>query len=294
MNNNRLEGASTITQQVAKNFLLTNEVSIKRKIKEAILSFRIEKAYTKEKILELYLNQIYLGKGTYVVAAASLEYFDKSVKELSYSEAALLAAMPKAPSRYNPFKHYNEAKLRRNLVLNNLHENNIINSDQLIKYRLEEIKLKKRKIKLLKEANYYSEEIRRNIKDNYGFDKLYAEGLSIKSALDKDLQLYALSALRKGIESYDRRHGWRGPILNTKLDSNWKKKIKEKKLDPSLKWEFAEIVEVKDLEIIFNVLNQKKNIIIKASDIKWAIKNTIYDSFKINDVIFVHKNYLTT
>ena len=290
MNNNRLEGASTITQQVAKNFLLTNEVSIKRKIKEAILSFRIEKAYTKEKILELYLNQIYLGEGTYGVAAASLEYFDKSVKELSYSEAALLAAMPKAPSRYNPFKHYNEAKLRRNLVLNNLHENNIINSDQLIKYRLEEIKLKKRKIKLLKEANYYSEEIRRNIKDNYGFDKLYAEGLSIKSALDKDLQLYALSALRKGIELYDRRHGWRGPILNTKLDSNWKKKIKEKKLDPSLKWEFAEIVEVKDLEIIFNVLNQKKNIIIKASDIKWAIKNTIYDSFKINDVIFVHKN----
>jgi len=218
MNNNRLEGASTITQQVAKNFLLTNEVSIKRKIKEAILSFRIEKAYTKEKILELYLNQIYLGEGTYGVAAASLEYFDKSVKELSYSEAALLAAMPKAPSRYNPFKHYNEAKLRRNLVLNNLHENNIINSDQLIKYRLEEIKLKKRKIKLLKEANYYSEEIRRNIKDNYGFDKLYAEGLSINSALDKDLQLYALSALRKGIESYDRRHGWRGPILNTKDD----------------------------------------------------------------------------
>jgi penicillin-binding protein 1A len=189
INNNRLEGASTITQQVAKNILLTNEVSIKRKIKEAILSFRIEKAYTKEKILELYLNQIYLGEGTYGVAAASLEYFDKSVKELNYSEAALLAAMPKAPSRYNPFKHYNEAKLRRNLVLNNLHENNIINNDQLVKYRSEEIKLKKRKIKLLKEANYYSEEIRRNIKDNYGFDKLYAEGLSIKSALDKDLQL---------------------------------------------------------------------------------------------------------
>ena len=290
INNNRLEGASTITQQVAKNILLTNEVSIKRKIKEAILSFRIEKAYTKEKILELYLNQIYLGEGTYGVAAASLEYFDKSVKELNYSEAALLAAMPKAPSRYNPFKHYNEAKLRRNLVLNNLHENNIINNDQLVKYRSEEIKLKKRKIKLLKEANYYSEEIRRNIKDNYGFDKLYAEGLSIKSALDKDLQLYALSALRKGIESYDRRHGWRGPILNTKLDSNWKKKIKEKKLDPSLKWEFAEIVEVKDLEIIFNVLNKKKNKTIKANDIKWAIKNTIYDSFKANDIIFVHKN----
>ena len=125
-NNKRLEGASTITQQVAKNFLLTNEVSIKRKVKEAILAFRIEKAYSKEKILELYLNQIYLGEGTYGIAAASLEYFDKSVKELNYSEAALLAALPKAPSKYNPFKYYDEAKLRRNLVLQNLNQNNFI------------------------------------------------------------------------------------------------------------------------------------------------------------------------
>ena len=126
----RLEGASTITQQVAKNFLLTNEVSLRRKIKEAILAFRIEKAYTKKKILELYLNQIYLGEGTYGIAAASLEYFDKSVKELNYSEAALLAALPKAPSKYNPFKYYTEAKLRRNLVLQNLNENSFIsNSD---------------------------------------------------------------------------------------------------------------------------------------------------------------------
>jgi len=228
-NNKRLEGASTITQQVAKNFLLTNEVSLKRKIKEAILAFRIEKAYTKEKILELYLNQIYLGEGTYGVAAASLEYFDKSIKELNYSEAALLAALPKAPSKYNPFRHYDEAKLRRNLVLINLNENNFINNNELEKYRKEEINLKKRKIELLKEANYYTEEIRRIIKDSYGFDKLYAEGLSIKSALDVDHQLYALSALRSGIESYDRRHGWRGPILNTKLEVNWQEKLKEKK-----------------------------------------------------------------
>ena len=110
INDKRLEGASTITQQVAKNFLLTNEVSLRRKIKEAILAFRIEKAYTKERILELYLNQIYLGEGTYGIAAASLEYFDKSVKELNYSESALLAALPKAPSKYNPFKYKEEAK----------------------------------------------------------------------------------------------------------------------------------------------------------------------------------------
>ena len=220
INDKRLEGASTITQQVAKNFLLTNEISLKRKIKEAILAFRIEKAYSKEKILELYLNQIYLGSGTYGIAAASLEYFDKSVKELSYSEAALLAALPKAPSKYNPFKFYDEAKLRRNLVLQNLNENNFINSVELKKYKLEEINLKKRKIKLLQEANYYTEEIRRIIKDNYGFDKLYAEGLAIKSPLDINYQLYALSALRTGIELYDKRHGWRGPILNTKTKKN--------------------------------------------------------------------------
>ena len=122
----RLEGASTITQQVAKNFLLTSEVSLNRKIKEAILAFRIERVLSKERILELYLNQIYLGEGTYGIAAASLEYFDKSVKELNYSESALIAALPKAPSKYNPFKYLDEATFRRNLVLKNLKENNFI------------------------------------------------------------------------------------------------------------------------------------------------------------------------
>ena len=124
--NKRLEGASTITQQIAKNFLLTNEVSYKRKIKEAILAFRIERAYSKERILELYLNQIYLGQGTYGIAAASLEYFDKSVKDLDYPEAALLAALPKAPSKYDPYKYSEVAKFRRDLVLKNLKENNYI------------------------------------------------------------------------------------------------------------------------------------------------------------------------
>ena len=128
--NKRLEGASTITQQVAKNFLLTNEISLKRKIKEAILAFRIEKAYTKKRILELYLNEIYLGQGTYGVASASLEYFNKSVKELDYNEAALLAALPKAPSKYNPYKSKSLAKTRRNLVLNNLMENGYISNKQ--------------------------------------------------------------------------------------------------------------------------------------------------------------------
>ena len=131
LNNKRLEGASTITQQVAKNFLLTNEVSLKRKVKEAILAFRIERAYSKERILELYLNQIYLGEGTYGIAAASLEYFDKAVKDLNYVESALLAALPKAPSRYNPYKYPEQATFRRNLVIKNLHENNFISKKEL-------------------------------------------------------------------------------------------------------------------------------------------------------------------
>ena len=290
INEKRLEGASTITQQVAKNFLLTNEVSIKRKIKEAILAFRIEKAYSKEKILELYLNQIYLGEGTYGIAAASLEYFDKSVKELNYTEAALLAALPKAPSKYNPFRFYEEAKLRRNLVLQNLNENNFINNKELKEYKLEEINLKKRKIKLLQEANYYTEEIRRIIKDNYGYDKLYAEGFSIKSALDVNYQVYALSALRSGIESYDRRHGWRGPILNTNSEIEWKEKLKEKKIDSSLRWNFAKITNVKDSGIAFEILNEKDQGTIQVKNLKWAINKSIYDSFRINDIIFVHKN----
>jgi len=289
-NNKRLEGASTITQQVAKNFLLTNEVSIKRKIKEAILAFRIEKAYTKEKILELYLNQIYLGEGTYGIAAASLEYFDKSIKELSYSESALLAALPKAPSKYNPFKYYAEAKVRRNLVLKNLSDNNFISRNELIEYTKEEINLKKRKIKLLKEANYYTEEVRRIIKENYGFDKLYAEGLSIKSSLDVDYQLHALHALRSGIESYDKRHGWRGPVLNTKIKKNWKKELKKKKIDTSLGWKFAEITNVQESEIIFKTVDEGEKGIIQKTNLKWAIKKTIYDSFKINDIVFVNKN----
>ena len=145
MSSKRLEGASTITQQVAKNFLLTNEVSFNRKIKEAILAFRIERALSKERILELYLNQIYLGSGSYGVAAASLEYFDKSIKELSYNEAALLAALPKAPSKYNPYNNIVLAKFRRDLVLKNLFDNNFIKQNKYLKFKNQPIQLKKTK-----------------------------------------------------------------------------------------------------------------------------------------------------
>tara|TARA_Y100000748_G_scaffold98987_1_gene82407 strand:+ start:164 stop:1168 length:1005 start_codon:yes stop_codon:yes gene_type:complete len=218
--NKRLEGASTITQQVAKNFLLTNEVSLNRKIKEAILAFRIERAYSKERILELYLNQIYLGQGAYGIAAASLEYFDKSVKDLDYTEAALLAALPKAPSKYDPFKYYDVAKFRRNLVIQNLEDNNYITEEELKIFKNSPIKLKKRKIEIVNEANSYTEEVRRSIKDKYGFKKLYSEGLSIRTPLNINYQIQAIKSLRVGIESYDRRHGWRGAITNKLKERN--------------------------------------------------------------------------
>ena len=157
----RLEGASTITQQVAKNFLLTNEISFNRKLKEAILAFRIERALSKERILELYLNQIYLGGGAYGVASASLEYFDKSISELDFSETALLAALPKAPSRYNPYKDIVLAKFRRDLVLKNLYENSYISNFEYKKFISKKIILKKRKKIFTEDTSYYVEDIRK-------------------------------------------------------------------------------------------------------------------------------------
>ena len=296
--NKRLEGASTITQQIAKNFLLTNEVSLKRKIKEAILAFRIERAFTKKRILELYLNQIYLGQGTYGVAAASLEYFDKSIKELTYSDAALLAALPKAPSKYNPYKYPKVAEFRRNLVLKNLEENNFISKKELNKFKKSYLNLKRRKIEIVNEANSYTEEVRRSVNENYGFEKLYSQGLSIRTPLNIDYQIQAIKSLRKGIEDYDKRHGWRGPITNKITNKNWKSKLDKFKLDPTLKWQFAEIIELNDSQVKFKVINKKKdNIegILSKRNLKWTIpKNkSISNRYNIGDIIFVkkEKNY---
>ena len=292
--NKRLEGASTITQQVAKNFLLTNEVSLKRKIKEAILAFRIERAYTKERILELYLNQIYLGQGTYGVATASLEYFDKSIKELNYPEAALLAALPKAPSKYNPYRYPETAKFRRNLVIENLKENNFISKKQFNQFKESRLKLKKRKIEIVNEANSYTEEVRRTVKDIYGFEKLYSQGLSISTPLNINYQIQALKSLRKGIEDYDKRRGWRGPISNKINNKNWEKKISTYKLDPTLKWHFAEIISLEPSQLKFNIIDKvEKNRegILTLKNLEWSIPNNkkIKDIHKIGDIIFIKK-----
>ena len=283
----RLQGASTITQQVAKNFLLTSEISIKRKIKEAILAFRIERAYSKERIMELYLNQIYLGEGTYGIAAASLEYFDKAVNDLNYEEAALLAALPKAPNKYNPFKSIERAKTRRNFVLKNLYDNSYINYTEYKDLIKKKIKTKKRKIKLLEEANFYSEEVRRIVTDTYGYDELYKGGLSIRTPLNSNYQIKALEALREGLEKYDKRHGWRGPITN--LNSvDWQKDIKEFIFDKSLHWELAKVIDVNQLSLKIEIENKEVGFI-DFKNIKWTRKKSFEDLLKLNDIIYVQK-----
>ena len=281
----RLEGASTITQQVAKNFLLTNEVSLNRKIKEAILAFRIERALSKERILELYLNQIYLGEGTYGVASASLEYFDKSISELNYEEAALLAALPKAPSRYNPYKNIDLAKFRRDLVLKNLFENEYINKKRYEELINNKIILKKRKKTFTGDTSYYVEDIRKDVVDKLGFDKVYKQGLNISTPINLTLQKIAIESLRKGLISYDKRKGWRGPVSNSKELNNWNDKLDKFRLEKSINWDLAIVKKIDKLFIEIETEN-KLNGIIKYENISW-IKKEFNDFLKIGDIIYV-------
>ena len=287
LSSKRLEGASTITQQVAKNFLLTNEVSINRKIKEAILAFRIERALSKERILELYLNQIYLGEGTYGVAAASLEYFDKPITDLTYVEAALLAALPKAPSRYNPYKNDKLAKFRRDLVLRNLLENNYINQAQFNSFVKEDIQLKKRKKIFLEDTLYFVEDVRKKILSKFGFDKVYKNGLNVKTPMDLSLQKIATEALRNGLISYDRRRGYRGPLMNKKYSKNWYKNLDQFKLEKTINWQLAIITKVNNSFIEIETKDKKKGII-NNNGISWT-KKKIDEIFKLGDIIFVEK-----
>ena len=231
-----------------------------------------------------------MGQGTYGIAAASLEYFDKSVKDLNYMEAALLAALPKAPSKYDPYKYPDVAKFRRDLVLQNLENNKYISKKEFEDYKKTKIVLKRRKIEILNEANSYTEEVRRSIKEQYGFKTLYSEGLSIRTPLNTNYQIQALKSLRKGIESYDRRHGWRGAITNKIKDPKWEQRIKNFKIDPTLNWDFAEILKISLEGINFKTLSGTKGNI-NTQKLKWAIspKKNISDKFNIGDIIFVKK-----
>ena len=280
----RLEGASTITQQVAKNFLLSNEVSIDRKLKEAILAFRIERVLTKERILELYLNQIYLGEGSYGIASASLQYFDKPINELNYSEAALLAALPKAPSRYNPYKNTELAKFRRNLVLKNLFDNNYINDEDYKKFTKDKISLKKRKTVYLENSNYYIEDIRKLIVDKYGFEKVYKQGFTINTPLNLNLQEKATKSLRTGLIEFDKKKGWRGPLLNKKINSKWSNNLDKYKLEASIGWKLSIIKKINRFSVEIET-EDKVNGVIEFPSINWTKKN-FEDLFEVGDIIY--------
>ncbi|MDJ0969018.1 MAG: penicillin-binding protein 1A [Kiloniellales bacterium] len=221
-------GASTITQQVAKNFLLTNEVSVERKIKEAILAFRIEQAFSKHRILELYLNEIFLGFRSYGVAAAALNYFNKSLDSLTIAEAAYLAALPKGPNNYHPLRNHDAAVIRRNWVIGRMVKEGLITEAEATAALAEPLQVVERDPTEVAEADYFAEEVRRELVRLYGEEKLYQGGLSVRTTLDPRLQTSADMALRKGLIAYDRRHGWRGPVAKLKLEAaDWVSQLAE-------------------------------------------------------------------
>ncbi|HEY2876065.1 MAG TPA: transglycosylase domain-containing protein, partial [Reyranella sp.] len=223
----RMEGASGITQQVAKNFLLNNQATFARKIREAILAFRIEGTYSKERILELYLNEIYLGGGNYGVASAALNYFDASLGQLTLSEIAYLAALPKAPNSYSLRRHEKEAYARRDYVLGRMRDDGYITGEEEKAAKAEKLTLRKRAPTEVVTADYFAEEVRRNLIAAYGEKALYESGLTVMTTLDPAVQQIADVALREGLIAYDRRHGWRGPYakIADMKDGNWEEEF---------------------------------------------------------------------
>ena len=218
----RVQGASTITQQVAKNFLLNSDRTFDRKICEILLSLRIEAAYSKEKILELYLNEIYLGLSNYGVAAAALNYFDKSVHDLTISEVAYLAALPKEPSSLNPFRNHDRAVERRNYVIGRMAEDGYITAEQARQARAEPLIVNPRVLTPNSiAAGFFAEEVRRELSERYGEQKLYEGGLSVRTTLDPKIQLMARKALVDGLVRYDEAHGWHGALKSIDLGQDW-------------------------------------------------------------------------
>ncbi|MBF91246.1 MAG: penicillin-binding protein [Rickettsiales bacterium] len=288
----RLEGASTITQQVAKNFLLSNEVSYSRKIKEIILSFRIESLLTKEQILELYLNEIYLGNGSYGITSASLDYFNKSLMNLELNEMAMLAALPKAPTTYNPYRNPIKAEKRRNWVLTRLLNENFIEKNEFDLMISKPIELTQKKKILNDKALFFKEAVRREIVSKFNENKLYDGGLSIMTTLDEDLQLQAENSFRKGLEEYDFRRGWRGPIAKFTKDKKWENQLKSFKKPAGLFEKILGVV-IKVSDDYINIFTEKQGVIklekdqisiIKKENINWK------KSFEIGYVIILKYN----
>ena len=302
-------GASTITQQVAKNFLLSSDQTMERKLKEVILSIRIERAFTKKQILELYLNEIYLGGGAYGVAAAAQTYWDKSLNELSVADCAYLATLPKAPSNYNPFRFPERAVARRNWVIDRMVENGFVTKEDAEKAKAEPLGVKVRQTGArLAASEFFAEEVRRDIIDLFGEDKLYGGGLSVRTTLDPRLQKIARKTYVDGLVAYDHRHGWRGPVKKIELDGDWGKTLAAINvwgdIDP---WRLAVVLEAnKDTAKIGlrptrtsagKLSDEPETGTIPFAEVKWArpkLKNgmggspqVMTDVLKPGDVIYV-------
>ena len=252
--NKKMIGASTITQQVVKNLLLTNEVSLERKFKEMILAVRIENILNKEQILELYLNDIYLGYGSYGIAAASLNYFNKSINELTLEEVAFLAALPKAPNNYNPITKYSNAIERRNWVLQRMYENGYISAAYL-QYKNKPLIVQDRYEEQFEEANYFKEEVRKELYDLFGKQALYEQGLIVKTSINTKLQKIADHVLISGLINQDKKNGWKGVLANIQkliIEDDLLKNIKNPFPD---KWAVYQINNIS--ELILEVINSK-------------------------------------
>src|SRR5579863_1226943 len=245
----RVQGASTITQQVAKNFFLSPERSLTRKIRELLLSIRIESAYTKDKILELYLNEIYLGLGNYGVAASALNYFNKSVHELTIAEVAYLAALPKEPSALNPFRNHERAVERRDYVIDRMREDGYITPEQAKAALAEPLVVNPRVVTNNPiAAGYFTEEVRRELADRYGEQKLYEGGLSVRTTLDPKIQLMARKALVDGLVRYDEAHGWHGVIKSIDLGQDWGLALADiPQLGDVKPWRLAAVLDANDV-----------------------------------------------
>ncbi|MBO7243880.1 MAG: penicillin-binding protein 1A [Alphaproteobacteria bacterium] len=294
-------GASTITQQVAKNFLLTSEQSIERKIKEALLARKIEKTYTKDHILELYLNEIYLGQGSYGVASAALNYFNKDLKDLTIAQMAYLAALPKAPNNYHPVRKKEQAVARRNWVISRMVDDGYITAEEGEKAQGEELLVVEREKNALRVNGYYAEEVRRFIVDKYGEDAMYNGGLFIRTSLDPKMQAAAVKALQEGLLNYDKRHGWRG--AKEKIDislPDFKEKFLQREIPAYVPegWMYAVVTRVKEKEAEI-YLSDGKNGKILLTTLKWARKalenakisltpvQKVGDVLEKGDVVFV-------
>ena len=266
-------GASTITQQVAKNFLLTNEVSLERKVKEMILALRIEKAYSKDHILELYLNEIYLGFGSYGVASAALNYFDKSLDELTIAQAAFLASLPKAPSKYNPVTRTQDAIDRRNWVIGRMLEDGHITAAEAAAATAEPLSISRRGEAETVSADYFAEEVRRELIQRFGDKSLYEGGLSVRTTLDPQLQAYADKTLRDGMQRFDRKYGYRGPVSTMELGEDWAAKLAALPAPKGLRnWQLA-VVLSDDAEAAKIGFGNGQTGQIPLAELKWARKD---------------------